>query len=201
MAPALLSALPEGPHPVIELGVETGLLECLGKSRSDLDLFGLDRNERALEQCGRLAAREGIDGITFLHADLFEVDQWCHAIPQDTPGVIYSIHMHEFMAAGRAALEKLVQKLVQKFPGWLLVAIEQPRLEKASRELISPARWLYAESNILIHHLIKNGRILSRDEWTGIFMAGGAQDVSVYPAGYLDYLAYVVRLGGGAGAP
>ena len=61
--------------------------------------------------------------------------------------------MHEFMAAGRAALEKLVQKLVQKFPGWLLVAIEQPRLEKASRELISPARWLYAESNILIHLL------------------------------------------------
>ena len=201
MAPALLKALPRGPVPVVELGVETGLLECLGKARPEIQLFGLDRNSEALQKCGALAAREGVEGIQWLHADLFDVEAWEAKLPRDVPGVFYTIHLHEFMAAGEEAVSKLIQKLIQNFKGWRFVAIEQPRLEKEARDLIPASRWLYSQSNILIHHLIKNGRILSRGEWMGIFRDGGAHEISVTETGYLDYLAYVVRLSGGAGAP
>ena len=67
--------------------------------------------------------------------------------------------------------------------------------------MIPHARWLYGQSNVLIHHLIKNGQILSREAWIEIFRDGGATVQSANPTGYLDYLAFVVRLGGGAGSP
>jgi hypothetical protein len=201
MAPALLEALPQRPCSVVELGVETGLLECVGRARPEVQLFGLDRDRDALEKCARLAAREGVEGVTWIHGDLFDPQAWAERLPRDRPGVLYTIHFHEFMAAGRDALVELVQNLIQLLPGWQLVAIEQPRLENEARGLISSSRWLYSQSNILIHHLIKNGQILSRDEWTEIFKDGGATIQKVSPAGYLDYLAFVVRLGDGAGAP
>jgi hypothetical protein len=201
MAPALLKTLPEGPCPVVELGVETGLLECVGRARPELQLFGLDRNRDALDKCAQLAAREGVEGVGWIHGDLFDPQAWAERLPRDRPGVLYTIHMHEFMAAGRDALTELIQKLVHLFPGWRLIAIEQPRLEQAARGLISAPRWLYSQSNILIHHLIKNGQILSRDEWAEIFKDGGAPVQTVSPTGYLDYLAFEVRLGDGAGAP
>ncbi|MGB0592312.1 MAG: hypothetical protein ACPGU1_21720 [Myxococcota bacterium] len=201
MAPALLEVLRDASGPVVELGVETGLLECVGQARPELQLFGLDRNRAALDKCAHLAAKEGVDNVGWIHADLFAPDTWTHTLPADQPGVLYTIHMHEFMAAGREAVTELVQELVQNLPGWQLVAIEQPRLNNEARGLISPSRWLYSQSNILIHHLIKNGQILSRDEWIEIFKDGGAPMQTVSPTGYLDYLAFVVRLGGGAGAP
>ena len=116
-----------------------------------------------------------------------------------TPHIQHSVVV-KTMESCEKKLVKLVQKLVQKLPNWRFVAIEQPRLEKETRRLISPARWLYSHSNILIHHLIKNGRILSRDEWTEIFKDGGAAAVDVRPTGYLEYQAYVIHLGEGAGA-
>ena len=49
MGPSLLEALDDQSGPVVEMGVvETGLLEHVGRHRPDLELWALDRSERAI---------------------------------------------------------------------------------------------------------------------------------------------------------
>ncbi|MDP6942671.1 MAG: hypothetical protein QF464_00855 [Myxococcota bacterium] len=197
MAPALLDALPSDHTVAVEFGVHTGLLECVGHARPDLRLFGVDRNPQALTDCAAMAAREGVEGIGWIEGDIFRPDTWADRLPGAETGTFYTIHLHEFMGAGREAVVAWLAALGRHFPGWRLVAIEQPRLDASQRETLPTARWLYSQSNILIHHLIKNGQILYQEAWVEILRDGGADIESVTPAGYLDYQTFAVRLGGG----
>lgn len=195
MAPSLLEALPPEPLTVLELGVETGLLECVGKARSTDVLMGLDRSARAIEECKSQAAREEIHGLTFIEADLFDVASWSRHLPRDKPGVLYSIHMHEFMAAGRTRMVELVELLCHHLPGWKLVFFEQPLPIMANKEATKESLWMASHSNVLIHHLIKNGRILSMKDWTELLAEGGGLEIETRPTGYLDYERIETRLG------
>ncbi len=198
MAPALLNALPNAPCPIVEIGVETGLLECVARARQGDRLCGLDRNPNALKKCEELAAKEGVTNLDWVEGDLFDPDTWASQIPKAELGVFYSIHMHEFLAVGKEKMVELVDSLGRLFPGWLLVIIEQPRRHESQKETLDEHLWLYSQSNILIHHLIKNGKILYSDDWKNLLEAGAAKVERVESANYLDYEVYSARLGQGS---
>jgi hypothetical protein len=178
----------------VEFGVETGLLEHVHRAHPQLTLHGVDRSEQALASSEAHAAQEGVSGIQWIQSDLFDCAGWSEALPNDGPGVFFTIHMHEFLAAGMDAVSGLLTAIRERYPGWRLIVLEQPRLPATAREELPTAQWLYSQANVLIHHLIRNGRILSDPEWTELLASSGRETTRSMPADFLDYRAYVVQL-------
>jgi hypothetical protein len=178
----------------LELGLTTGILERIGVERPQLALYGLDRSAAALASAGAHAAGLRVDRIRWLHADLFQTERWLPAVHANEPGLIYSLHFHEFLAAGEARLVDWLQRLRAALPGWYVVALEQPRLPDDARATLRESQWLYAQSNVLIHHLIGNARILSHPEWLALGGAAGCTLHSDRPCDYLGYRAFVFQL-------
>ena len=79
------------------------------------------------------------------------------------------------------------------FPGWRLIVLEQPRLPIDARGGIPTSQWLYSQANVLIHHLIRNGQILSDREWNDLLRSSDGHVTRNVPADFLDYRAYVVQ--------
>ena len=178
----------------LELGVTSGLAASVGGARPDLRLFGLDRDRGALDEASDRARGEGVTRVTWLEADLFAVDTWVPALEGLQPGVITTVHLHEIMAGGSERLVKLFERLSERLPGWYIVGLEQPLLPASAREHTSPTLWRYNHSNVLIHHLIGNGRILTDSAWMELFASAGVQVIRAEALNYLGYRAYTVRL-------
>lgn len=178
----------------LEVGVTSGLLNSLGATRRHVQLLGLDRSPAALADAEARALAENNPGVTWLEADLFDTSAWVSPTWRQRKGLLFSVHFHEFLAAGTAELQAWIAELSQQLPGWHLLAIEQPRLDSADRDRVSEVEWLYNHSNILIHHLIGNGRILSDSRWRHLFEEAGATVEAVSPMGFLGYQAYVIEL-------
>ena len=74
------------------------------------------------EISGALAAREGVDGIGWIHGDLFAPETWADQLPSDSAGTFYTIHLHEFVAAGRDAMTAWIAAMAsrssEKRPRW-----------------------------------------------------------------------------------
>jgi hypothetical protein len=64
-------------------------------------------------------------------------------------------------------------------------------LPAEDRSKVTDTLWLYSQSNVLIHHLIGNGRILSRDAWIDVGRRAGCSRVSDRPCNYLGYRAFL----------
>ena len=75
------------------------------------------------------------------------------------------------------------------------MALEQPRLGLDERENTPHSQWLYSQANLLIHHLIGNGRILDRNGWRELFQRAGCAPVQVESMGYLGYDLFAFALG------
>src|SRR6218665_2255965 len=107
-------------------------------------------------------------------------------------GVLYfSCHFHEFLSHGQARVEQALQVLTAQPQTAGILALEQPRLESEQRADTTPTRWLYAQSNVLIHHLIKNARILTGAQWQELLRRGGCSAVRVEPTRGFGFSAYV----------
>ena len=170
-----------------EIGLTTGLLERLGEKYPSLHLYGLDKSRAAVDRSAAAAAK--LRNANWIHADFFDFDAWCGSIGRDQRGLIYSLHFHELMAHGEDKFIAALRELKRRLPGWVLLALEQPRLPHSERPAVPETLWLYAQSNILIHHLIGNGRILSRDEWVRLGEAAGCRSTE-RPCSYLGYQAF-----------
>ena len=202
MAPGLLRALDGRPlDAALEIGVTTGILEILGRQRPSWARFGLDRSERVLEEA---RARESADPARatavapaptrWLRADLFDVPSWAPSLPAaPSRGVLFSVHFHEFLAAGEARVAAWLDAVSAALPGWILVALEQARLPPEARATTAETLWLYAQSNVLIHHLVVNGRILADPEWRALFTRPRCRVAEVRPLDYLGYHAFVIE--------
>lgn len=184
----------------LEVGLTTNLLSRLHDKWPSICLFGLDQNKSTLcaaqERFDTLQIGSGI-GAEWILGDIFEIDSWVDRIDlsvRASRGLIYSLHFHEFMAKGHDAVVDLFRMLRTHFPGWYLVAFEQPILSEIQRPQYSDVEWLYAQSNVLIHHLIGNGRILATEEWHGLANEAGCRVVSDDPCDYLGYRAYLFEL-------
>ncbi len=192
MAPGFRSVIAElQVDQAVEIGVTTGLLEAL--SGLGPRLYGLDRSPDAIATAEARRAAAGADPVTWLEADLFDLS-WTERVDRASSGVLFSVHFHEIMAAGRDRVVAFLRDLGRALPGWVVVAAEQPRLPESDRARRPRSEWLYAQSNVLIHHLIGNGRILSDAEWRALFADAGLSLLSVREMNFLGYHSYAYRL-------
>jgi hypothetical protein len=182
------------PEVIVELGVTSGLLNIVGTQRPAVSLVGMDRKEAALERAAAKASEEGVDDVKWLLGDLFELDSWMPESMKHRKGLLFSVHFHEFLAAGVDKVQTWLRTLSEELPGWTVVAIEQPSLPSSARGTVTEAAWLYNHSNILIHHLIGNGHILSDARWKKLFSEAGCEVEAIHPMQFLGYCGYVFRL-------
>jgi hypothetical protein len=179
---------------VVEVGLTTGLLEKLSESYSGYLLYGLDRSKAAIDRNAERASSKGIKNITWLHGDYFDPNGWSKDIDASHRGLVFSLHFHELIARGEEKFVDVLRAMKVSHPSWAVVAFEQPRLRHGDRASIPEALWLYSQSNILIHHLIGNGKILSRDAWIDLGYQAGCRKVTDRACNYLGYRAFVFQL-------
>lgn len=182
-----------GTDRAVEVGLTTGLVEKLGERYPGHHLYGLDRSELVLGRNAASASAKNVTNIRWLQGDYFDVERWCQAVGAERPGLIFSLHFHELIAAGEERFLEALCRLKAALPGWSLLAFEQPRLPPGDRESIPETLWLYSQSNILIHHLIGNGRILSRDAWMDLGARAGCRQVTDRSCNYLGYRAFLFQ--------
>jgi hypothetical protein len=180
---------------VIEVGVSTGLLPMLRQQGADWIACGVDRSLRVLDKARARAEQLGVTDIQWRQADFFEPESWLDIT--DDESIVFSVHLHELMAGGQERMVRTLRGMGQLRPGLRLLVIEQPRLSDSDREVTSETEWLYSQSNVLIHHLIGNGRILAQNEWDELFRLAGGEIENCQPMGFLGYNMTVVRLQGG----
>ena len=191
MAPALRAVVADlDIEQAVELGVTTGLLEQL--SGMGLRLHGLDRSAAALEAAEQRRIAAGADPVAWISHDLFE-PTWADDLASGGIGVLFSVHFHEIISGGEDRLVTLLEALGQRLPGWFVVAMEQPRLREDEEDSTSRSEWLYAQSNVLIHHLIGNGRILTDHQWIALFARAGLKQVQIKEMNFLGYRSHAYR--------
>jgi SAM-dependent methyltransferase len=179
---------------MVEFGVPTGLLAALCQKHPTLAAFGVDRSREALEAAQARAEELGVSGIHFIHGDFFAPETWLPKLSGEGHLAIASIHFHEFVADGGTKLKATLQRLREEVPGAYVIAIEQERLTEERRDDVSETVWRYAHSNVLIHHLIQNGQIFTREEWIAVFTDAGCRVATVRPLNYLGYHLYAFQL-------
>jgi len=183
-----------GAGTVVEIGLTTGLLERLAEKYPEHALYGLDRSKRIIDDSVASAESRRIRNIRFINDDYFEPDRWCRAVDAGKNGLIYSLHFHELMAHGDAKFVETLRKLKSLLPNWAVLAFEQPRLPREDKAKVPETLWMYAQSNILIHHLIGNGKILTAEAWMDLGRQAGCTGVRTRPCNYLGYEAYLYHL-------
>jgi hypothetical protein len=183
-----------GAHAILEIGLTTGLLERLAETYPSRLFYGLDKSRATIEKSAAAASQKDIGNIRWIESDYYDPDRWTRAIEAGQTGLIYSLHFHELMAAGEDEFVAVLRRLKSLLPSWVLVAFEQPRLPPSARASTPEAQWLYSQSNILIHHLIGNGRILGSDAWKELGHRAGCRQVTERACNYLGYKAFAFQL-------
>ena len=173
--------------------VRAGLLERVGKPRPHLALCGIDRAPGALAKARAYAEAEGVTRTRWLRADVFEPETWTDQL--GPAGLLFSVHLHEFLACGEPAWRSLLGSLGRRLRGWRMVVYEQPRIPDAKRAEISEDVWLNNQSNVLIHHLIGKGKILTLEQLVDLFESSGCPIEFVDDLNFLGYHALVARIG------
>ncbi len=182
-----------GATAIVELGPTSGILAQLacapggGKRR----YAGVDIKPESLEAASRLARERGVDFIAWLYGNAFEPAAWMGTLHEEKRVLYFSCHFHEFLSHGVPLVEGALRELTAAPNTAGILALEQPRLEQELRDGSSPTRWLYAQSNVLIHHLIKNARILYGSEWQELLRRGGCSEVWVEGTRGFGFSAYI----------
>lgn len=178
---------------VVELGPTSGILAQLASAPGgdQRRYAGVDIKRESLEFARRLARERGVDSISWHHGDVFEPAGWMEALAQEPRVMYFSCHLHEFLAHGLPVVERALQELTAAPNTAGILALEQPRLEPELRAGTSSTRWLYAQSNVLIHHLIKNAQILYGSEWQELLRKGGCGEVWVEGTKGFGFTAYL----------
>ncbi len=177
---------------VVEFGVSTGLLMALAQTGIKRKWSGLDRNPSELLKADSKASALGVTGIKWIEADLYAPNKWAKEL-FGLPQIFFSVHFHEFMAKGWKANVDLLKSLRERFSGSYVIALEQPRKEIQDRDKLPKSQWLYSQSNVLIHHLVGNGNILTESEWSRLFEEAGCSLVKIDKTGYLGYYLFMFR--------
>jgi len=179
---------------LIEIGPTSGLLHELAAARPAAHYAGVDRKQEALDAASKRALAAGVTNITWKRADLFDLEDWAPPFQGCERVLFISFHFHEFLSQGMERIQAFIQELRRRFRGHHLVIFEQVRMKPELRSTVRNAQWLYAQSNILIHHLIKNAVILSEEEWIALFVDQGCRLTVSKPTDAFGFSAYVFTL-------
>jgi hypothetical protein len=187
-----------GAATVVEIGPTSGILAQLAERAPARTYVGVDVKQRSLSDAEALAAERGVRRIRWLQGDLFEPEPWLAQLPAGQPTLFFSCHFHEFLAGGKERVAGALERLTHWPAAAGVVVLEQPRLELAQRDDVSLTQWLYAHSNVLIHHLIKNAKILTNQEWRHMLLDAGCASVSLEQT---DCFGFTSLVGAIAGSP
>lgn len=178
---------------VVELGPTSGILAQLAAAPGGdkRRYVGVDINPESLVHADRLARERGVDGISWQHGDAFAPAGWLPRLDDEERVLYFSCHFHEFLAHGQDQMEQALREVTAAPNTTGVLVLEQPRMAPEQRASTSPTRWLYAQSNVLIHHLIKNARILYGTEWQELLRRSGCDEVRVEETRGFGFSAYV----------
>ncbi len=180
---------------LIEVGAPTGISAAVQLARPQIQTICLDRKQEALDEAQMHAESMGANKTQWLKGDLLNAEQWTTEIPESKARTaLVSIHFHEFVVDGGKRVTVGLAALAKKLPGLNVIAFEHARLDSKDRSSVSETTWTYSHGNELIHHLIQNGRILSIDEWTGLFQNVSATNIQVHSLDFLGYSAFCFSL-------
>lgn len=181
---------------IVEIGPTSGLLAQLAsiKSINGIRLLGLDVKQESLDDARNLADERGNNDIQWLRGDVNEPENWIDRISDGERVLYFSCHFHEFLSHGRPRLESALSKIHNAATTVGTLILEQPRLEQEDKNSVDPTKWLYAQSNVLIHHLIKNAKILSSNEWEEFLRSTGCKSIQVKPTNAYGFNGYVGKV-------
>ncbi len=174
----------------IEWGVNSGLTESLARKHPHLKLGGVDRSEVEIERAQKNSPKNSV----WVQSNILDTKKWTTFFKAEDKTLFFSLHLHEFLSAGEEAFKDVLKDLREKFKGSHLLFFEQPQLELSNREHTPEIVWLYAQSNVLIHHLIGNGKILPENKLIELLTSSGCRLVHVQDTKYLGYKAFLVEL-------
>lgn len=181
-----------GATTVVELGPTSGILAQLASIPGHQRRYvGVDIKQESLDWAERLAGEQGVASIAWRRGDVFAPDVWLGGLEREGRVLYFSCHFHEFLARGVPEFEQALRVLTAETDTAGLLALEQPRPEPAMRSSSSPTQWLYGHSNVLIHHLIKNARILAGREWQDLLRNGGCSKVWMQSTETFGFSAFI----------
>ena len=174
---------------LVEIGPTSGLLALLFEAGAARRCVGIDIRQDSLRLAARLAEERNVRDIEWVHGDLFEPGAWLRDITGGHRSLFFSCHFHEFLSQGVDRVAASIRKLATAHGSQGVTILEQPRLELWQRDSISKPQWLYSQSNVLIHHLIRNARIQTVDEWRALLKAAGCTQVHTLPTNAFGFNA------------
>jgi hypothetical protein len=181
-----------GATAVVELGPTSGILAQLASNPGDRRRYiGIDVKQESLDWARKLANEQDVDSISWRRGDVFEPASWLSELNREERVLYFSCHFHEFLSQGIPAFEQALQRLTAQPNTAGILGLEQPRPEHARRSESSATQWLYGQSNVLIHHLIKNARILYRSEWQDLLRRAGCSNVRVEETQTFGFSAFI----------
>ncbi len=178
---------------IVEIGPTSGLLAQLSTNpdNGEFKYVGLDVKQESLDDARKLADARGENQIEWLLGNVNNPENWIDKLDNHQSVLYFSCHFHEFLSHGQEKLEEALTIINNRANTCGTLVLEQPRLNKDDRNLVPPTKWLYAQSNVLIHHLIKNAKILDTDEWNSFLRKSGCHDVSVESTRGYGFSAFV----------
>jgi hypothetical protein len=180
----------------LEIGVNAGLTEQLGLHFKNLNLYGADLSAKAIAKAESryLEVVGATPKVQWLECNIFKTEEWLPKVDRSGPLALFSIHFHEIVGQGLDPLIGLLKSIrASGIKGYVLM-MEQPRLDRSLKGETPEHLWLYNHSNIVIHHVIGNGKILGADEWIEVFKKGGSKLISKTKTGYLGYELFIFEI-------
>jgi hypothetical protein len=150
---------------VIELGLNSSSLVHIGSENPNVKLFGIDKKKEAIDVYTELFNEKRHKNHKLIQANIYDTQTWTKEVDASKKTLVYSLHFHEFLSAGEKELSVFLHNIKQSFPQIHLGLIEVPLVPDSERDKVSPIKWMYSASDVLIHELIGIGKILPEDEW------------------------------------
>jgi hypothetical protein len=185
--PAIASAIREcSANALVELGASTYPLEFLKLDFPKLKYYAFDRDDSLLAKISLVAKNNNFSQFHTVKGDFFQSD-WKNI--QEKNSLFFSIHFHEFLASGIPAFQAALKNAKQYSAGSHLLVLEQTLPNPKSNLALHEVQ--YAHSNVLIHHLIGNGKILSTSDWISTIQDCGFELKKQWRTAYLGYEAFL----------
>lgn len=181
----------QSPELMVEVGLYSGLMALAHDQHKTMAIAGLDRKPQSLEEAAKLTGGFG-EPVKLVQADFNDFDRWVMQFPADKKVQLVSLHFHEVLANGYDRLKHTMARISSERPKWSVLIFEKPLPSEDDVDKASVGA-MYAHSNVLIHHLVGNGVILSDERWLELGEEAGFAHTSRLGCDYLGYNGYLYK--------